>query len=59
MMTQEEWLSHSEEWRKGWFDYNTCEETLSQKEFEQKPEEYRKGYVYALQNPFGNFYRPM
>ena len=53
-MTTEEWRSKSDEWRKGW---RVCNE--SQEIPEDYSEEFKEGYVYALEHPFGSVAIPM
>jgi len=54
-MTQEEWLSHSEQWRKGYNAY-IHDEPITQDEWNDHSQEWRDGCMYAMQNPFGSCY---
>lgn len=54
-MTQDEWLSHSEDWRSGWHAAENCD-TIP--DWDAKSDEWKAGYEWALKNPM-RAYVPM
>ena len=53
-MTQDEWLKKSTEWRKG------CHAADNDMPFDDsKSKEWKDGYRFGLDNPFGSMYVPM
>lgn len=60
MITQEEWRSHSEEWRRGWNDYTGCKTMgMTAEEVESQSDEWKEGARYAMIHPFGAVAIPM
>ena len=49
-MTNEEWLNHSIEWRKGWHSANA-----DMPYDKNQSEDWKQGYIYALNNPMGGY----
>ena len=55
-MSRDEWLFHSDEWRKGWCAYSPDDTALSIEELKCRPKDWQDGYLYAMHNPTGKYY---
>ena len=60
IIPQDEWLSHSVEWRKGWHDFQSGKDIeMTAEEKANLSEEWKAGARFAAQHPFGQVARPM